>query len=820
MSRLTRFLLGLFLFLFFTTFITYSSVQHLIRAPYPQTDGTLPLPGLQAEVTVYRDEFGVPHIYAQNEHDLYLAQGYIQAQDRFWQMEFWRHIGQGRISEIVGEPGVESDKFIRTVGWNRIAEATAAYYQTNAPEDYAILEAYSQGVNLYITQNQGQLAVSDSILRLVNEPWPLEPWQPVHSLAWAVVMSHDLGGNYEDELLWLEMAQALGEENVAQFFPPYPADRPVIVPTETGASTPLTPLSFAQWSNVSTQLVAIPPENGFIFGHDAGIGSNNWVVSGAHTNTGQPLLADDPHLSVQMPAIWYEMGLHMPNLDVVGVSFAGVPGIIVGHNNHIAWGVTNVGPDVQDLFMEKLNPADPNQYEFEGEWRPLTTIEEIIKVNGGEDVKITVRATHHGPLMTEIFGEDAPADFVLSLQWASAGPTTLLRSVNLLNRAQNFEQFQHALSFWDTAGQNIVYADVEGNIGYQATGRIPIRQAGQGLFPVPGWTGEYEWVGWVPFEEMPSRYNPPEGFIVTANNAPVDSNYPYFLGYGWADGDRAQRITNLISGKIANGGQISAADFAQIHMDSYSMLAEKYVPLLAGLSSSDPAVQTALDLLQKWDYQATTETPAASVFNLFLWHLQPLLLGDELGQAAESYIGGHAYARILLSQAADPAHPFWDNITTPAAETQPEILLQALTQTGQWLTEKYGSDPAGWHWGNLHQMTLESAPLGESGIEVIENLVNRGPYPTSGDRSAVNAVSWSWGNPAEVTNYPSMRIIIDLSNFDQSQVVIPSGQSGHPGHPHYDNQIPLWLTGQYHPLWFSEAAVQENAAAVLVLVRE
>ena len=809
----------------------------LARGPFPDVDGekTVALPdecatadagesaalcvaltghGLTAPVHVYRDDHGIAHIYAENADDLFFAQGYVHAQDRMWQMEFWRHIAQGRVSEIVGEPGLENDKFIRTSGWNRIAAANTAYYEQELPEAMAALTAYSAGVNAYLVENKDDIAISQRILGLVGEPWELEPWQPVHSIGWGVVMGWDLGGNWDNELTRARLYATLGQEATDELVPGYPFDtRPVIAPTSqlataAGSSAGLAAAPAVDWTRVSTKLIGRPPG---ALGTGPLLGSNNWVVSGEHTASGLPLLANDPHLGIQMPAIWYQVGLHAPGWDVTGFSFAGIPGVIVGHNERIAWGVTNVGPDVQDLYIERVNPDNPNQYEYMGEWRDFNVIEEVIKVNGGEDVVLTVRETLHGPVISDVL-DDQPD--VLALRWtAGSGPSRILQSVLSINQAQNFDEFREALRYWDIPSQNFVYADVDGNIGYQTPSLIPIRTNGQGMVPVPGWTGEYEWEAYIPFEELPTLYNPEQGYIVTANHAVVDEAYPYFIARDWASGDRGQRITDMIEQAIAEG-PIDADDFARIHSDSYSLRAAAYVPLLTGLSSDDAAVQQALDTLGQWDYQERRDSVGASLFEIFYMRLAHNVLADDVGEENVS----DAYSTIYFHQLAqDTAARWWDDATTPETESREDILLRSLAEAVTWLSENLGGDMDEWTWGRLHTATFASTPLGESGIGPIESLVNRGPFPADGGSDLVNANNWSWAEPAAVRSHPSMRMIVDMSDFDASRWVIPTGQSGHPFNAHYDDQIELWLNGQYLPMRSSRAAVEEAAVDHLVL---
>jgi penicillin amidase len=793
-----------------------------VRRPFPDTNTTLTLPGLQDEVNVYRDENGIPQIYAQNEHDLFLAQGYIHAQDRFWQMEFWRHVSLGRISEIVGEAGVGNDKFIRTMGWNRIAKESLAYYENEAPEMLEIMEAYSEGVNAYIDEQGDNISLNYTILGLVNDKWEIEPWEPLHTIAWAVVMADDLGGNWRNEISRANLIKELGEGTTANLLPFYPYDsRPVIAPTEAmnfdfsaSEEETLAPQNgLVNWNNVNTSIVGSYPENGFLGGGDY-IGSNNWVISGDLTDTGMPLLANDPHLGIQMPAIWYQVGLHAPGFNVSGFSFAGVPGIVIGHNDNIAWGVTNVGPDVQDLYIEKINPSNPNQAEFMGEWEDMEIIEEVIKVNGGEDVVIEVKITRHGPIISDL--RDDVSD-VLAIRWTAQEPMRTLEAIMGLNKAANYDEFREALRYWDVPSQNIVYADVEGNIAYQAPGLIPIRANGDGLVPVPGWTGEYEWEGWIPYEEMPALLNPEQGYIATANHAVVDEEYPYLFTNYWADGDRGQRIVDMIEAELDGDGTLSQADLAAIQFDSRSLIADSYVPLLDGLSSDDDKVQAALERLRGWDRQVLRDSVPAALFEIFYMHLAQATLADEVGEENVGPFGG----RVLFHQlAANPDAIWWDDVSTEAKESQADILLTALADTVAWFEDNVGDDMNEWMWGSIHTATFVSNPLGESGIGPVESLVNRGPFPADGGRSIVNANSWSWGEPAVVRGHPSMRMLVDMSDFDASEWIIPTGQSGHPYHPNYDDQIDLWLNGRYLPMLWSEEKVQETAVNHLILQPE
>ncbi|MBK6328308.1 MAG: penicillin acylase family protein [Chloroflexi bacterium] len=819
MNRLARIALILVGIILVLLLLASAGGVATVRRPFPDTNGIVTLPGLKEEVQIFRDEFGVPHIYANNLDDLYFAEGYVHAQDRFWQMEFWRHTGQGRLSEIVGAATVDSDKFIRTMGWNRMAETTTNYYKEQAPEFYAIMESYSAGVNAFLAENPNaaNLSINIPILQLSQGEWDIEPWTPVNTVSWGVVMSDVLSRDIFRELDYANLVAQIGEETTFTLSPPYPyATRPVITaaaertneqpPTATAEDW----LTAVNWQNVNTQLIGTPPDE-YTFGSGPAVGSNNWVVSGEHTATGLPLLANDPHLEIQMPAIWYEVGLHAPGMDVTGFSFAGVPGVIIGHNEHIAWGVTNTGADVQDLFIEKINPANPNQYEYMGEWQEMQIINEVIKVNGGEDITLPVRVTRHGPIISDVLDDQKDA---LAVQWTAAEPSRVLQSVVLINQSQTYEQFREALRYWDVPSQNFVYADTEGNIAYQMPGLTPIRKNGNGSLPVPGWTDEYEWQGWVPYEQLPAVLNPEKGYIVTANHAIVDETYPFLITRDWADGDRGQRIVDMVEATLASGQKFTADDFARMQFDSESLMAASYQPYFANIQTDDAREQTAVSLITAWDRQERRDSVATSLFEIFYLNLTHDTLADDIGADNVGTIRNNIFFNQLASQ---PDSPWWDNQTTPEVETRDDIMAQALTEALAWFDANVGGNMEDWTWGSLHTATFVSNPLGQSGIGAIESLVNRGPFPADGGNSIVNAVSWDVEHPAEVYWHPSMRMIVDISNLDASQTVLPTGQSGHPFNPHYDDQMPLWLNGQYHTMLWSKTAVEAAAQDKLIL---
>ncbi len=777
-----------------------------VRRCWPKIDGTVELEGLRAPVTVVRDDWGIPHIYASNAHDLFFAQGYVHAQDRFWQMEFWRRIGSGRLSEVLGESALGQDRFIRTVGWHRAAQRDL---ERMDDEPRAVLEDYAEGVNAYVSTHQGRLGLEFDVLGLTGTMVEIEPWTPLDSVSWGKVMAWDLSGNRGAELLRAHIADRLGTSAVDDLVPPYSDEYPTIVPN------PPTEASLQTVPEIAAETLAL--------GYGEHLGSNNWVVAGERTESGSAILANDPHLGIQMPSIWYEIGLHCEPVgpdcpyNVVGASFASNPGVIIGHNDRIAWGVTNFGPDVQDFFIERVNPENPNQYAYRGEWRDMEIIQEEIHVAGQEDpVVIDVRLTHHGPIINDVAGGTEEAWSFgwqpLALSWTALQPGSLVKSILLLDRADNWEAFREALSYWDAPSQNFVYADVEGNIGYQAPGRIPIRAAGDGTRPVPGWTGEYEWVDTIPFDALPRSLNPAEGYIVTANNAAVDADYPYLITQDWAPGYRACRICEMIESDTA----LSIEDMRAIQADSAPVWAREVLPYVRALSSDEPRLKQALDLLRAWDGRAVRDSAAAALFESFRLHLIDATIADELGEDLLEK-ARPAVMDALLNLLPDPKSPWFDDVTTPKTETRDEILLTALEEAVKELTDAQGPRMDKWRWGDLHTVSFENQSLGQCGIAPVESLFNRGPFPADGTLATVNQADYSLNDPYTVRTIASYRQIIDLGDLTRSVSMHTTGQSGHPFHRHYDDMIASWRDVEHHPMLWAREDVEANAEGSLVL---
>ena len=806
---------------------------YTVRRSFPQIKGEIKAQSLDGTVDVYRDEFGVPHIYATTEHDLFFAQGYIHAQDRFWQMDFWRHIGSGRLSEMFGASQLDTDKFLRTLGWARIAQQELDAID---PDFKAVLQAYADGVNAYLSDQQGsELSLEYAILKLLNAGYKPEPWQPLHTLTWGKAMAWDLGGNMDKEINRAILLKTLTPEQMGELYPTYPTDHPYILPEfQLGKESSDRELATGHWTELAEALEKISKKSAaldkLIGPRGSGIGSNSWVISGKLTTTGKPLLANDTHLPIQMPSIWYEIGLHCQlkgpdcSLNVGGFSFAGVPGVVIGHNDRIAWGMTNVGPDVQDLFIEKINPENSNQYEVNGQWKEMELVTETIQVAGGEAVELTVRNTRNGPIISEVYGAledfsgragvEFPEMYAIALKWTALEPSRIFSAIRKMNLAQNWDEFRTATQDFNVPSQNLIYADVEGNIGYQTPGKIPIRKAGDGRLPVPGWTDEYIWQGYVPFEEMPFAFNPPQAYIATANNAVVSPDYPYIISTDWDLGFRAARIVEMIEGAP---GLIDSAYIQKMHGDNKNLNAETLLPVLMALELNDAHLEKARSILQGWDMQQTMDSAPAVLFEVFWKNLLEATFHDDLPEEQWPE-GGDRWFEVMRRIVPQEFSNWWDDRNTAELEQRDQIFHRAFAAAVDELENLQGKDPAGWNWGKLHGAVFRNQSLGESGVAPIEALFNRGPFPTAGGESIVNANGWNALEPYQLNWLPSKRMIVDLGGLQNSLSIHTTGQSGHAYHPHYIDMVDMWRTIQYHPMLWEQAQVQASAEGWLKLV--
>ena len=814
----------------------------IFRMPLP--DHEIDVTGLPLSdfVEVIRDERGIPHIYGTNVDDILFAQGYVHAQDRFWQLEFWSHLSTGRLASLIGEPGVGADLLFRTFGFHKVA---LEEYESLESEFKNDLINYTAGINAYIeSRPQNRLSLEHFVLQFLNPDYVVGTYEPHYPLAWAKMMAYDLNGNYTSEISNSKTFNTLSPEIYNLLIPPYPEEHPYIVEEWEGRGT------FASTGKANnfqqmTQSFFIKYVTKDMQTNQS-LGSNSWVVDGTLTDTGLPLLANDPHLSVQLPAIWYENGLHcFPKnrdcqLDTVGFSFAGSPYVIIGYNSDIAWGLTNMGPDVQDLFIEKINPGNENQYQVDDEWIDMQRTTEIIEVAGSDPIVIEVRETHHGPIVSDrsfpinlsseegesTFREEAridlPDNFAVSLSWSALIPGETFVGIRDFNYASNWEEFREATKKFHVPAQNLLYADRDGNIGYQSPGKLPIRRDGlHGDLPIEGWLSENDWQGFVDFEELPYTLNPSSGYIITANQSVhPDQPWPNYYARGY----RAEAIERVINQYMS--GKISVDDMQAMQINNFDYSAAYVLPYVFNNVYIDSQVLTELKewAISEEKFEMNIESTGAAAWAVFYKTLaeqtfEELVVFDNAGNEISLQPGNSdSTSEIFRTLLKDPNHIMWDDVNTSGKENLTDILERTLSISDKTIVEIFdSSDSDDWEWGKIHTITYPTNLLGEAGIPILTGLVNIGPVETSGSNFAINSTDWGFGDDFTIGSYPSMRMVVDLSNLDNSRTVLPSGQSGHVMSKYYDNQVDNWIENDMYQNYFSREVVELNQKDLMYL---
>ena len=758
-----------------------------LRSSLPDLNGEAALPGLKAEVTVLRDKDGIVTIDAGSDLDAYRALGYVHAQDRLWQMDFMRRSAAGRLSEVVGPPTLRIDRIMRTLGFYSLAEAS---YDKLSPEVREALDAYTAGVNAYLENRSGALPPEFYLLRYAPEPW-----RPADSLVWGRLMAIQLSGNWRSELLRARLNAFLKPEQIRALWPEYPADAPVaLAGLERRAARD--PLEALPWS--------LAPKDA----------SNSWVLSGSKTTTGQPILANDPHLSLDAPGLWYLVDIRTPEGRIRGASAPGVPFLVLGQNDHLAWGFTTTHSDTQDLFVEKLDPERPDHYLTPEGSRPFETREEVITVRGEEDVVVTVLRSRHGPILDDIADPEdlgsaaktAGAETVnaepgtrLALAWPALRDDDLIpQAIYGFNKARNWSEFLAASRFFHSPQQNIVYADMEGNIGLVVPGRVPIRAKGDGRVPVPGWSDEYAWTGFIPFEEMPQGANPESGLYVVANNKIVDDDYPHLITADWPSQYRAARIQEVLDATPKG----SIEDSLELQNDILSIPARSLMPFLLETETRSPQGEKALALLSGWDFKLDRTRPEALIYNNWLNKLNAALLEDELGPEFESFRRPKTelITRILSGAAAtsEPPLDWCDNVRTAQIESCGEILARSLEESLAETTAALGEDLNAWRWGDVHRATLPHPVL--SRIPVISKIFDIS-VETDGGAETVKRAGVSFRGPIDKRfndrHGAGYRAVYDLANPNNSRFMIATGQSANPLSPYYGSFAERWRDGDY-----------------------
>jgi penicillin G amidase len=766
------------------------------RSSLPKVSGNQAVAGLGGSVEILRDRAGVPHIYAQSRNDAYFALGYAHAQDRMWQMDLNRRVAAGRLAEILGRPALDTDRLLRTLGLYRLAEIRA---ERAPPEIRQVLDAYASGVNAWIEQRSGALPPEFLILRTAPEPW-----RPADSLAWLAVMALDLGGNWYGELLRLRLGDRLDETQIQEFFAVYPGT--------TGAA----PASQAMLYRELDRNFALDRLANLLPG-EAMAGSNNWVLAGQRTATGRPLLANDPHLRLGAPSLWYLAHLSWPGQDIIGGTLPGVPSVILGRNRRIAWGFTNLGPDVQDLFIEKLDTGDRNRYVTPDGTAAFATRRETIRVRGAEDVELVVRSTRHGPVISDVVrrgAEAAPAGHVLALRWTALEENDRTAEAGItMSEASDWQQFRAALQHFDAPAQNIVYADVDGNIGFQVAGRIPIRKPEnpvKGVSPVPGWEARYDWDGTIPYDKLPSSYNPAAGALATANHKIVGDDYPYHITFDWAEPYRIRRIHEM----LALQEKHSLDSFRRMQADVVSPMAREFLPLLLSALPDTERGRAAKGLLGRWDGSMARDRPEPLIFLAWYRETTRGLYADELLDRFEE---GWSFRPLFVQAALNGQGKWCEDKSGGRPTTCKEVMAEAFDRAWRDLEKRYGNDPSRWRWGEAHPAALRHQPL--THVPPLRFLFDLS-VPTGGDTFTINVGNMNMRDPelpfANI-HAAGFRAIYDLDDLDRSLFVQSTGQSGNLLSPLYDSLAKPWANVEYLPMSIRRKDAEIGAMGTLRL---
>jgi penicillin amidase len=774
-------------------------------ASVPQREGTLAAPGLLAPVEIVRDRFGVPHIAAANDHDLYFAQGFCHAQDRLFQMEVERRLARGELAEVFGEAAVPADRFLRHLGFGHRAEGLAA---SLPPGTLAVARAYADGVNA----GMGSLRAWPAEFRLLG----FAPRRyTVEDIAAAGLLKSFGLAQWAQEAVLHRISRVLSREQLEELLPRVPAGAPVVVPGygDFAAARRFPANGLPPAPDVLTDGLTSLAGIGVVLPRSAG--SNAWAVSGARSATGLPILANDPHLPFSCPSLWYENHLAAPGVDVYGVTFPGVPGVVIGHNPRIAWGFTNAMLDDADFFLERV---DGDRVMHRGKWVPLVLRVETIRVRGGNDETVTVRETPHGPILSAVLPGIGEA---LSLRWVGYDGGDQLGALYLLNRAVDRKGFLEAMALHPHPAQNVVYADAEGNIGVVMAGRVPIRKGGPTLLPPPGDTGEWEWTGYVPFRENPAVWNPPEGFVAAANFPTAGPSWPHYLSRVYEPPDRGRRILGMLVEPGTAGGKHSVASFERMQSDVSLPGAAGGVALALRAArarpDATPELREASQLLSSWDLSAGAESPGALLYEVFYERLMENVFRDELGPglygefSRDSILSWNAMDRVI----ARGDSPFLANRETGRKERLPEVAARSLEEALSRIRNELGEARSTWSWGKVHRVTF-GHPFGRKWY--LRGWFDIGPYGVPGTGRTVFMERFQPGEGFSVVTGPSMRQVVPLGFRSMARSVIPTGESGHFFEPHYNDQALLWLGGKTHPAWTDRGAIDANAESRLRLV--
>lgn len=781
-------------------------------------DGEKSVMGISAKVTIYRDRFGIPLIKADNDEDAAFALGYVHAQERLFQMDILRRAGEGKLSQVFGNKLISIDKLFRTLG---IYQSAKTNFPSLNDASKRILLAYSKGVNSFLKEAHGKYPVEFDILG-----YDPEPWKPEHSMIIAKLMGWELNISWWTDIVYSQLVQKFGEQKAKELIPDYLENAPTIIPSE-----------LKQVASIGNDLIDVDRAyRNFVGLTGTHIGSNNWVVNGLKSASGKPMIANDPHLGFTAPARWYFAMIRSNNWNADGFTIAGLPSIVIGKNQNIAWAMTNVMADDADFFSEKIDSTG-RIYFIDGNWKPLIIHKDTIKVKNEPDVIYEIRKTSRGPIVSDVhqfknmYSQNGMMNAVLSMRWTGFEFSDEIYSSIKLNRAKNWDEFKEALRYFTNPGQNFVYADRNGNIGYVCAAKLPIRATNSPTFVMDGTSSATDWKGFVPYDEMPKLFNPPQNFIASANNKTV-KNFPYHISNIWEPSSRIERITELLTSKTVH----SVDDFEKYQMDFVSPYAKRLTSYLLeafkGVTLHDKNLKLSLELLGNWDFEMNAQSQVPTIYNFFLKHMIKNILSDELPDDILKeyvFIANVPYRKII--EMMENGSSFFDDIRTPQIETRDDIIRKSLSDALSELEENYGADLTKWQWGQIHKVVFKHMFHDQSSL--LDKLINVGPFEIGGDGTTIFNTEYSFpelfdkqknsANPKRKELFenklgPSMRYIYDFGDPDYFYMILPTGESGYFMNSHYKDMAEMWLRGKYIKLPLNENEFIRNSNHSLTLL--
>ncbi len=797
-------IMGIFVSLIIILIVLIIGSIYMLESALPEYSGTQLLQNINDEVKVYRDKYGVAYIDSKNDLDAYFALGYVHAQERLFQMDISRRAGEGELSEVFGSKTIFFDKMFKTLGLKKLVEKNYKNYNKEIQE---VLIAYSNGINEFIKSSPDRFTIEFDILN-----YKPSPWKPEHSLLIAKLMAWELNISWWSDIAFTHLIQELGEEKVKDILPNFDENGPTIIPSKTN-----------KLSKAPTDLIKLDKKyRKFIGAVGTHIGSNNWVVNGARSTSGKPIIANDPHLAFAVPGKWFVASLHYPGNRIDGFTLPGIPSIVIGKNRNISWVLTNVMADDSDFYIEQLDTSG-TQYYMNNTWHPLEIYEDTIFVKDSASVIFEVKKTHRGPIVSDIhlynklFPHSVHAKDAISMRWSALEFSNELFAYYKINHAQNWNEFRKGLKLFHSPGQNFVYADVEGNIGYTAGVKLPKREKNSPTFVYDGTTNKFDWEGYIPFDQNPSLFNPAEGFIASANNKTI-KDYPYHISNVWEPVSRIKRITELLESKEKH----SVEDYKKYQNDFYSYYAKDIVPYILSAFNNyqinDENIRIALNILKQWDFIMLAESQNPAIYNVFYQLLLENIFKDDLGEELfKEYIFlANVPYRVVPKLLRENKSEWFDNIYTEPIEIRDEIIRHSFIQAITYLENEYGSNIANWQWGNIHKVSFNHFFHGASGL--LDELLDIGPFKIGGDGTTIFNTEYFFTSPYKTKLGPSMRYIYDFANPDEFEFILPTGQSGYFYSDHYNDMTEQWLKGEYIKINTNIDSIRNNNFELLNLI--